>query len=90
MALSSGSRFAHLAQAQEDIGLQPLHFAVGDEEKVSRTACRVEHAKFAKIGKRFAQFADVFPATSIRSRHGLTIVGPTTFRMSNSLVKCPP
>ena len=59
--------FAHFAQTQKNVALEPLHFAIGDEKKISRTARRVEDAKRAKIDKCLAQFADVLLAASMRS-----------------------
>jgi hypothetical protein len=35
-------------------------------------------------------FPTLSQAAAIFSRHGRTMVGPTTLRMSNSLVKCAP
>ena len=51
--------FAHFAEAQKNVALEPLHLAIRNEKKISRTARGVEHAERAKIDKRLAQFPDV-------------------------------
>jgi hypothetical protein len=51
--------------------------------KVSSPRNHVEVVQFRKVHT-------LLNAASIRCRHGLTMVGPTTLRISNSLVKCAP
>ena len=78
------------AQAQEDVALEALHLAVGDEEDISRAAGRIEHAETAQRGERLTQFADGFsrPLDPLAPR--TDDGGSTTFWKSNSLVKCAP